>query len=129
MYVSCSAYLSLIETRKSLGVEEKSSKLAMSNCFTWMGSQSSMMNLSEDEKQSFKKWLQAEMKRHFVNFHLWIEKSRRCMHTTYQILLLQGFSMYKSIFSINMAEVLCIEKIHKLIRACICHYVSIQQSK
>lgn len=62
MYGSCSAYLSLIETRKSLGVEEKSSKLAMSNCFTWMGSQSSMMNLSENEKQSFKKWLQEEMK-------------------------------------------------------------------
>lgn len=27
-------YLSLIETRKSLGVDEKSSKLAMSSCLT-----------------------------------------------------------------------------------------------
>lgn len=47
------------------------------------------------------------------------------MHATYQILLLQGFSMYKSMFSINMAEVLCVEQIHKSIRAYICHYVNI----
>lgn len=39
-----------METRKSLGVEEKSSKLAMSNCFTWMGSHSSMMNLKKKKK-------------------------------------------------------------------------------
>lgn len=39
-----------METRKSLGVEEKSSKLAMSNCFTWTGSQSSMMNLEEERE-------------------------------------------------------------------------------
>lgn len=36
-----------METRKSLGVEEKSSKLAMSNCFNWMGSQSSIINLKK----------------------------------------------------------------------------------
>lgn len=42
-------YLSLMETRKSLGVEEKSSKLAMSNCFTWMGSQSSITNLEREK--------------------------------------------------------------------------------
>lgn len=57
MYGSCSAYLSLMETRKSLGVEENSSKLAMSSCFTWMGSQSSMMNLRENEKKALKKKL------------------------------------------------------------------------
>ena len=39
------ADLSLMDTRKSLGVEEKSSKLAMSTFFTWMGSQSSITNL------------------------------------------------------------------------------------
>lgn len=75
------AYLSLMETRKSLGVEEKSSKLAMSNCFTWMGSQSSMMNLGENEKQSFKNWLQVEVKRNVLKLHRWIE-SRRSMYTT-----------------------------------------------
>lgn len=51
------------------------------------------------------------------------------MHTTYQILLLQGFSMYKSMFSFNMADVLCMEQIHKSICACICHYGNIQQSE
>lgn len=40
-----------------------------------------------------------------------VAESRRCMHTTYQILLLQGFSMYKSMFSINIAEVLCMKQI------------------
>lgn len=42
-----SAHLSLMETMKSLGVEENSSKFAMSSCFTWTGSQSSMTNLRE----------------------------------------------------------------------------------
>lgn len=45
-----SAHLSLMETMKSLGVEENSSKLAMSSCFTWTGSQSSMMNLREEQE-------------------------------------------------------------------------------
>ena len=44
-----------METRKSLGVEEKSSKLAMSNCFTWMGSHSSMMNLKKKEEREKKR--------------------------------------------------------------------------
>lgn len=43
--VMLAGYLSLMETKKSLGVDEKSSKLAMSSCLTWMGSQSSMTNL------------------------------------------------------------------------------------
>lgn len=38
-----------METIKSLGVEENSSKLAISSCFTWTGSQSSMMNLEEKQ--------------------------------------------------------------------------------
>lgn len=40
-----------METRKSLGVEEKSSKFAMSSCLTWMGSQSSMTNLENNQLQ------------------------------------------------------------------------------
>jgi len=38
-------YLSLMDTRKSFGVDENSSKFAMSSCFTWIGSQSSITNL------------------------------------------------------------------------------------
>lgn len=105
---SCGAYLSLMETRKSLGVEEKSSKLAMSSCFTWMGSQSSMMNLRDNQKQSFKHWLQ-ETKARILSLYLRVD-SETCVQTAYQILLLQGFSMYKSMFSISMAEVLCINE-------------------
>lgn len=33
-------------------------------------------------------------------------------HATYQILLLQGFSMYRSMFSFSMAAVLCAEQSH-----------------
>lgn len=43
-------YLSLMDTRKSLGVEENNSWFAMSSCFTWIGSQSSITNL-EDKKE------------------------------------------------------------------------------
>ena len=60
----------------------------------------------EREKQGFKSRLQVEevKRRNYLRM-----ESRRYMHATYQILLLQGFSMYKSMFSINMAEVLCVE--------------------
>lgn len=51
-----------------------------------------------------------------IVLHLRIE-SRRCTHTTYQILLLQGFSMYKSMFSFNMAEVLYMKQMNKSISA------------
>lgn len=88
--------LSLMETRKSLGVEEKSSKLAISNCFTWTGSQSSMMNLRENREEKNKPIRILIQNISYVE-RIW----------TYQILLLQGLSMYMSMFSIKMAEVLC----------------------
>lgn len=43
-----------MDTKKSLGVDEKSSKLAMSSCLTWMGSQSSMTNLSRERMEELK---------------------------------------------------------------------------
>lgn len=129
MYGICSAYLSLMKTRKSFGVEENSSKLAMSSCFTWMGSQSSMMNLGENRKNGLKiTGLKVDMKINILSMKLWI-KSWRCKHTTYHILLLQGFSMYMSMFSHKMAEVLWMKQIHKSICSCICNYVSIHQRK
>lgn len=85
-----------METRKSLGVEENSSKLAISNCFTWTGSQSSMMNLRENQEHKNKPI------RILIHDISYMEKIG-----TYQILLLQGLSMYMSMFSIKMAEVLC----------------------
>lgn len=114
------AYLLLMDTRKSLGVDEKSSKLAMTNCFTWMGSQSSIMNLSIRERveKNRKLGLRGEKKR--------IDSFVDRRDATYQILLLQGFSMYKSIFSFNMAEVLCIEQRSM---SWICHCVNIQQER
>lgn len=86
-------YLSLMETKKSLGVEEKSSKLAMSSCLTWMGSQSSITNL-EGTRASERKSVQ------------WVKACPCPCQCTHQILLLQGFSMYRSMFSMRIAEVL-----------------------
>lgn len=43
-------YLSLMDTRKSLGVEENNSWFAMSSCFTWIGSQSSITNLGDKKE-------------------------------------------------------------------------------
>ena len=82
----------------SLGVEEKSSKFAMSSCFTWMGSQSSMMNLSEREHEANNDKSDGKI------------NNIRCKNSTYQILLLQGFNMYKSMFSFNIDEVLCMKQ-------------------
>lgn len=48
-------YLSLMETKKSLGVDENSSKLAMSSCLTWIGSQSSITNLDRQKQKVFPK--------------------------------------------------------------------------
>lgn len=98
----------------SLGVEEKSSKLAMSNCFTWMGSQSSMMNLTEIENNNH--CVKLEMKRNFTRV-VFVKENWMCVCSTYQILLLHGFSMYMSLFSINMAEVLCVKQINKSVSA------------
>lgn len=86
-----------METIKSLGVEENSSKLAISSCFTWTGSQSSMMNLSENQEGKHGNEIPLP-----PGFMLHVGKMQTC-----QILLLQGFSMYMSMFSIKMAEVLC----------------------
>lgn len=54
-----------------------------------------------------------------------VKENQICRYTTYQILLLHGFSMYMSMFSFNMAEVLCMEQIKKSLSACICHYINI----
>lgn len=75
------AYLLLMDTRKSLGVDEKSSKLAMTNCFTWMGSQSSIMNLSirETVEKNRKLGLRGEKKR----IDSFVDRRKGMQHTRF----------------------------------------------
>lgn len=69
-------YLSLMETRKSFGVDENSSKFAMSSCFTWIGSQSSITNLHWEikrENTQEKIWVKTSLIIYYINHTIAID--------------------------------------------------------